>query len=294
MQGAQQLRLPAGRQVFDILEENGAAIGLGEFADLSVVGASEGALLVPEQQGLHAALWQSGAVHGEERAAAAFGGAMDGAGDQLLADALLPFDQHGDGRFCSSLAQAPDPVHFLRGGGDVAKGDGRGAAPGRAAHLFLEGFEPHGVLDRDLQTLRAYGLDDEIKGPRPRGGHDGFDGCGRGLHDDRGGETALAHAQQHAHAIQIGHDQIKDQAVHARQVSGHQAVEGGFAPIDQLGVIAESADHGFEEPTLNGVVVGDQDGQCHAVASIPGRNRSACEPMLVQQGKRRINFVASM
>ncbi len=53
LQRAQQLHLRVHRQFADLVEEQGAAIGLDELADLFLAGAGEGALLVAEQDRLH-------------------------------------------------------------------------------------------------------------------------------------------------------------------------------------------------------------------------------------------------
>jgi hypothetical protein len=56
------------------------------------------------------------------------------------------------------------------------------------------------------------------------------------------------------HAIEVGHDQIKNQAINVRQIGGHQAGERGFAavsiPLDTLKRLA--AAHGVK---LNDVVM---------------------------------------
>ena len=49
LHGAQQLDLDVERQFADLVEEQRAAIGLDELADMLVGGAGEGALLVAEQ-----------------------------------------------------------------------------------------------------------------------------------------------------------------------------------------------------------------------------------------------------
>src|SRR5207247_844915 len=86
---AEHLGLRLRAHVADFVEEDGAAIGLLELADLLLGGARERSLLVPEQLGLDQLLGDGGAVHLHEPLAAAQAVAMDGPRDELLADAAL-------------------------------------------------------------------------------------------------------------------------------------------------------------------------------------------------------------
>ena len=87
LQRAQQLHLRVERQLADLVEEQRAAVGFLELADALVDGAGERALLVAEQDALDEVLGDGAAVDGDERLAGALALALDGAGDQLLADA---------------------------------------------------------------------------------------------------------------------------------------------------------------------------------------------------------------
>ena len=87
LQRAQQLDLRVERQLADLVEEQRAAVGLLELADAPVDGAGERALLVAEQDALDQVLGDGAAVDGDERPGLALALALDGARDQLLADA---------------------------------------------------------------------------------------------------------------------------------------------------------------------------------------------------------------
>ena len=95
LQRAQQLHLRVERQFADFVEEQRAAIGFLELADALVDGAGEGALLVAEQDAFDEIFRDGAAVDGDERLAGAIAFALDGARDQLLADAAFAFDQTG-------------------------------------------------------------------------------------------------------------------------------------------------------------------------------------------------------
>ena len=97
LQRAQQLDLGVERQLADLVEEQRAAVGFLELADALVDGAGERALLVAEQDALDQVLGDGAAVDGDERLAGALALALDGARDQLLADAAFALDQDRDG-----------------------------------------------------------------------------------------------------------------------------------------------------------------------------------------------------
>ena len=83
-----------GAHVADFVEEDRAAVGLLELADLLLGRAGERSLLVAEQLGLDQLLGNGRAVDLDEALAAAQAVAVDGARDELLADAALALDQH--------------------------------------------------------------------------------------------------------------------------------------------------------------------------------------------------------
>src|SRR5437868_6937778 len=97
LEHAQHLGLGRRWHVADLVEEEGAAVALLELADAAAVGAGEGALLVAEQLALQQVLRDGRAVEGQERRLGPWAVLVDGAGDDLLAGAALPRDQHGKG-----------------------------------------------------------------------------------------------------------------------------------------------------------------------------------------------------
>src|SRR2546426_7930864 len=117
-------------KVPDLVEEDGAAVGGLELADLELVGTREGASLVTEQLALQELPRHGGAVDLDEWPSPAGGEVVNGAGDELLAGAGLARDKNGDvdaGRFAEDLARfqhlgaAPEPhlasdspCHLLR------------------------------------------------------------------------------------------------------------------------------------------------------------------------------------
>src|SRR6266571_1519725 len=83
-------------KVADLVEEDGAAMGRLELADLELVGAGEGASLVTEQLALQQVPRHGGAVDLDEGPSPPGGEMVDRVGDELFAGAGLARDDHGD------------------------------------------------------------------------------------------------------------------------------------------------------------------------------------------------------
>ncbi|KPH64466.1 hypothetical protein ADT71_11335 [Novosphingobium sp. ST904] len=96
LQGAQQLGLEGKRQFGDLVQQQGAAVRGAHEALARLGGAGEGALLVAEQHGLQHGFGHGGAVHRDERAAAARAAVVDEAAEHFLAGAGRPVDEHGN------------------------------------------------------------------------------------------------------------------------------------------------------------------------------------------------------
>ena len=162
LQGAQELYLRGQRQFTDLVEKQRAAIRLKELAGMTFGRAGERTLLMTEQNRLHEIVGNRAAIDGDEWFGAALGRAMNGAGDQLLADAGFAFDQHrnrGPGRL---LAYGDDVIHRLRTGDDVGKGELAFAAMSDALQLAFQSAGIERVAQRDLQALDTDRLHDEI------------------------------------------------------------------------------------------------------------------------------------
>src|SRR5947208_15414634 len=82
-------------KVADLVEEDGAAMGRLELADLELVGAGEGASLVTEQLALQQVPRHGGAVDLDEGPSPPGGEMVDRVGGELLAGAGLDRDDHG-------------------------------------------------------------------------------------------------------------------------------------------------------------------------------------------------------
>ena len=243
LQRAQQLDLQIERQFADFVEKQRAAIGLEEFSDVLFGGAGEGALLVAEQNRLDEIGRQRAAIDRDEGLAAAIRGALNGARDDLLADAGFALDQHRNGRMRRALAKPDDAGHFRAARDEILEGQKTLRALADAAHFAGERVDRQGVLDRDLQPLGADRLDDEVlRAGAHRGNHRLYRAM-RGLHDDRRRELELAHAAENAHAVEIGHHEIEHEQGDRRGASLGHAEERLFAAFDGLDFVTETPRH---------------------------------------------------
>ncbi|MNC47295.1 hypothetical protein D3C75_963480 [compost metagenome] len=108
LQEAQQVGLKIQRQVADLVEEQGTAMGRLDPTDLALVGTSEGPLLVTEQFGLDQLLGNRTTVDRHEGLLGATRQAVQGVGHQLLAGPALAADQYrriGRSELAEQLAQ---------------------------------------------------------------------------------------------------------------------------------------------------------------------------------------------
>src|SRR6185436_17840151 len=89
----EELGLHVRRQLADLVEEDGAAVGLDEEAAARAVGAREGAFGVAEELALEKLLGNGAAVHRQERAFRAARALVDPAREHALAGAALAGDE---------------------------------------------------------------------------------------------------------------------------------------------------------------------------------------------------------
>ena len=93
LQDAQQLDLLRQRHAFDLVEEQGTAMGMLELADALALRAGEGTALMTEQLALEQLLGNRRAVQRHERLVGARPEVVQAAGNQFLAAAGLATDQ---------------------------------------------------------------------------------------------------------------------------------------------------------------------------------------------------------
>ncbi len=216
-----------------------------------------------EQDALDQVLRDRAAVDGHERLRFAGALALDGAGDQLLADARFALDEDGDRRIGGAFAELDDPLHGLAAGDEVGEAEIAIGGGLHAGDLAGQRLDPKRVLDGDLEPLGAYRLHHEIDGAGAHGRDGGIDAAMGGLHDDGWLARQGPHGRQHRHAVRAGHDEVeKDEADFAGAISLERG-KGAIAAVGGFDVVAEPLDGLFENTTLCRVVIDDQDALGH-------------------------------
>ena len=86
-----------------------------------------------------------------------------------------------------------------------------------------------------------------------------------GLHDDGEGVAGFADFGQHAHTVEAGHHEVEHQRIDRRCVRRGQHGDHGIAGIDDERLIAAFLHHVFNQATLYGIVVGNQNGGSHGI-----------------------------
>ena len=77
----------------------------------------------------------------------------------------------------------------------------------------------------------------------------------RGLHDDRNVQARLAHAREHAIAVEIRHHEVEDHAIDARGIWAGEGRDRGVAAVRDHHLVTEAARHVFQETPLYRIVV---------------------------------------
>ena len=208
--------------------------------------AGEGALGVPEQLAFQQLLGQRAAVDRHEGLVGASARLMDGVGQQFLARAGGPGDQHADIRGRHHARLLEDALH-LRAAGDDLGTPGIVAGPVGARRLC------HGFLDGGEQLVAVHRLGEKAEHPLARGAHRIRDGAVRGENDHRHARrTALQFVKQR-HAVHFVHAQVGEhqvgavlgQAVQclASALGGGHAVASAFQAhaqqLEQAGVVID-------------------------------------------------------
>ena len=213
LEHAQDLRLQRQRHLADLVQKERAAVRQLELPRLALHGPREGAALVAEQLALQDVGGDGGAVDRQEAEIPARRVLVDGVGDQLLAGAALPDDQHAaaGGRHERQLVQ-----HLLHAGrrpDDLPEGELLLEPLLEARHLLGQAA----LLDRDRHALPQLDQVDRLLevviGPLLHGVHGRLHRAEPGDHqhgDPRIGRLRLLEDLQAVHARhpQIGHQKV--------------------------------------------------------------------------------------
>ena len=163
----------------------------------------------PNSVALDEVLGDGAAVDDDERLAGALALTLDGAGDELLADAGLAFDEDRDVGSGSALAERHDALHAFAAHDEVGERQHALDLLLDAADLAGERFDLQRALDRHFKTLGRHRLDDKIDGAGAHGIDRGFDRAVCGLHDDGRNAGLAVEPVEHAHAVEAAHHKVE-------------------------------------------------------------------------------------
>ena len=192
LQHAQQLHLHGRAGGADFVQENRAAVGQLELADLVAGGAGERTGHVAEQFAFQQCFRQRPAGHFDKRLVAPGAVAMNRPGDQRLAGAAFAGDQHGGlgvGHAFDHVEHAPHPV--------IVADDVLDAEPQIELRLqILVLFQHFALIQRpangDFQLFVDQRLGEQIERPGPNGLDRGFHRAVAGEQNHRRGRIAVA------------------------------------------------------------------------------------------------------
>ena len=145
----QQLDLDRGRNLADLVEKQGPAIGEREPAILAIRGTGERAALVTEQLALEERLGERGAVQLDEWTLRAGRSLVQRVRDQLLAGATLAGDQHGRSARRDLIDDLEDALHRWRDAHDVVGRDARFDAGAELASLAPQMLRFEDAVDHE-------------------------------------------------------------------------------------------------------------------------------------------------
>jgi hypothetical protein len=266
LQQPQQLRLQVRAQIPDLVEKQGAFVGLLHQTFFFLPGAGESALDVAEEFALQHVRWDGGAVHGDELVRSAWAVLVDGPRHQFLAGAAGTGDQHrahGGGHLADALE---DGAHDRGGAHQGGKPVLLRQRQAQGQVLLHHGLPAHGLVHGDQDALLAEGLGDVVEGPlagRLDGGLDG--GEGRKDDDGRAGLGLLDLGEQ-GDAVHPGHLEVGDDALHRIFPEPLQGLERVALRCDH--VVAVLRDHPPQQNEHVLFVVYDQYPSGHRSSSI--------------------------
>ena len=256
LEDAQELGLEGLGHGVDFIQEDGAALGFLEEADLVLNGAGEGAFFMAKEFGLEEVLGEGGAIDGDEGLVLAGGVEMEGAGDQFLAGAAFALDEDGGvgiGYFCNEVVNL---LHARTGANDVlglvlVLDDAAEVADFALVILVLQGAL-HGVE----QFVDFEGLDDVIEGAGLEGHDGGLNGLVGGDHDEGSLGEDLATLLEDVQTADFFHLHVADDQFWR---DGAQALDGALAGVARDGVVTTLPADGGDDIHHRGLIIDDHD-----------------------------------
>jgi hypothetical protein len=216
---------------------------------------------VAEQDRLDEVGGQGAAVDGHEGLAGAVRGAVQGAGDDLLADAAFAGDQDRNAGLGGPGAERLHQTHGRAVADQVVEGGATAVVLLQAADLGRQLGQLQGVADADQQAFGGDGFDEEVLGSGLHGLHHGIDAAIGGQDDDRGRDACGADLGQGLHAAHARHDHVQQDHVGPGALG--QAVDGLTAALGVDDDVALALQHRLRDAALGRIIVDDKYGLRH-------------------------------
>ena len=264
-QHAQQSRLQRQRHVADLVEEQGATVGLLEAAEVAPLRAGERAGLVAEQLAFEQLGRDRRGVEGDKRFGGARRLAVQGPRDQFLAGAGLAGDQHRQRR----LREAADGAEQRAHGGSVAdQGVGILQRRGQCISSVVDGrlARPERACGKRHRLVEVERFRQEfVRATAERAGGAGDVGIGT-HHDHRQlRRTRLELVEQHQTVV-AGHAHVGEQQVRRAAFAQRGQRIGGVAEV--VDAITGLTQRGHQHEAHAALVVDDPDDRwVHALDS---------------------------
>ena len=234
--------------------------GFDELAGMPLGRAGERALLVAEQDRFHEIVRDRAAIDRDERLRPALAGAVDGARDQLLADAGLALDQHRNGGGRGLLGGAQHAcMRALRVTMSL-----KVSVPARLR--LMRASSPSSALVASAlrsDTCRRSaptGLTTKSAAPARMADDHVVDAAVRGLHDHRDASSPASRIRASTPRPSRSGITRSSTTQSMRRAVGAGEQRGGRSPpsaSDRL--VAELAHHVVEQPALHRIVIDDEN-----------------------------------
>ena len=226
----------------DLVEKNGAFVGLFEQPVFPLAGAGESALLVAEQFAFQKINRYGGAIDFDKRGFTPVGQMVDGPGHQLLASPRLSGDKNCGGRITGDLLDLVD--HFLEGRAGTDDGDlfkHFQVAPTEVADLPLQGLGLKRQLDDNPQGVCLERLFHVVEGAE-------FQGFDRAFHrtetgDDNHEEFRIEFLERFEHLDAVFRSEVEIEENEVEVFIGYQfeSAPAAGGSEDRITVFAEDA-----------------------------------------------------
>ena len=262
----QEPRLERQRHVADLVEEERAAVGLLEAAAALRIRPGEGAALVSEQLRLEQIRGDRSRVERDEGTLGARAVLVQRPGDELLAGARLPGDEHRDAR----ARQAADGAEHLLHRGRRAEELGHPWRPARVGPRLLTCAR--GAAHERDRLVDVEGLRQVLEGAALVGRHRIRQIRVRGHHDDRELRARIVDALEELEPRGAGHADVGDQDIGRLAPERIERRLRGLEGPRRHAVVAQRP---LEHPADGGVVVDEPDTQCASVHGSSPRGSSS-------------------